>query len=194
MSSLVGHASQRAPSTNQRRIRAPLFGNGVDDIDRVKIRLDDPATTDPCPPADIGAEDATLEFWMGAVATETTAGAISCGSGWINGSIIIDRDRFNQDREFGISLAGGAVAFDTGRDGPDKHTICGTSNVLDGSWHHIAVQHNGARNFRGAPAGPEWVGLMLRSRLERGTSLSHNSTPCGQVAKLRSTSPFSHPH
>src|SRR5262245_12183374 len=41
-----------------------FFGNGVNDIDRVKVRIDDPANSNPGSPADIGATDFTLEFWL----------------------------------------------------------------------------------------------------------------------------------
>lgn len=119
-----------------------FFGNGVDDIDRVKIRIDDPATATPGPPADIGATDFTLEFWMKATAAENQAPAVSCGSNiaWINGNIVVDRDRYNQDRKFGLSIAGGRLVFGVSGDGTGDETICGTSDVLDGLWHHVAVQ------------------------------------------------------
>ncbi len=56
-----------------------FHGNGVSDIDRVKIQIDEPPPdSTPGPPADIGAEDFTLEFWMKARASENTAGAQSC--------------------------------------------------------------------------------------------------------------------
>jgi hypothetical protein len=43
------------------------YGHGVDVIDRVKIRLDAPAlTNNPGAPADVGATDFTLEFFVGA--------------------------------------------------------------------------------------------------------------------------------
>ncbi len=119
-----------------------FHGNGVNDIDRVKIRIDDPATADPGPPADIGATDFTLEFWMKASASENTAGAVTCGGNinWIFGNIVFDRDRFNQDRKFGLSIAGGKLVFGVSGDGTGDRTICGTSNVLNEQWHHIAVQ------------------------------------------------------
>jgi hypothetical protein len=43
-----------------------FFGNGVSapDLDRVKIELDEVATTTPGPPADVGATDFTIEFRM----------------------------------------------------------------------------------------------------------------------------------
>ena len=119
-----------------------FFGNGVNDVDRVKIRIDDPETTAPGPPADIGATDFTLEFWMRGFAADNTAPAISCGFNidWIYGNIIVDRDRYNQDRKFGISIAGGIVAYGVSGDATGDRTICGTRDVLDGSWHHVAVQ------------------------------------------------------
>src|SRR5690606_34812917 len=39
-------------------------GMGAGDVDRVKIRIDDPTNALPGPPADIGAADFTLELWI----------------------------------------------------------------------------------------------------------------------------------
>src|SRR5438309_3228144 len=90
-----------------------FHGNGVNDIDRVKIQIDDPATTAPGPPADVGATDFTLEFWVRALAVENRAPAVACGANnnWIFGNIVVDRDRFNQGRAFGLSIAGGVMVF-----------------------------------------------------------------------------------
>jgi len=119
-----------------------FFGNGVNDIDRVKIQIDDPTNNNPGPPADVGATDFTIEFWMRANASENPAPAVSCGStyGWITGNIVFDRDRFAQGRAFGISIGNGRFAFGINGDGTGTTTICGTTNVLDGQWHHVAVQ------------------------------------------------------
>jgi hypothetical protein len=119
-----------------------FFGSGVNDIDRVKIQIDDPANSVPGPPADVGAEDFTLEFWMKARASENLASAVNCGAdiNWIFGNIVFDRDRYNQDRKFGLSIAGGVFVFGVSGDGTGNLTICGTTNVLDEQWHHIAVQ------------------------------------------------------
>ncbi len=120
-----------------------FFGTGSGDIDRVKIRLDDPATSQPGPPADIGATDFTIEWWMRADLLDNPAPAVECGPfnvNWIFGNIIIDRDRFNQDRKFGMSLAGGQLVFGVSGDGTGDATLCGTSNLADGEWHHVAVQ------------------------------------------------------
>ncbi len=119
-----------------------FHGNGAGDIDRVKIRVDDPATSLPGPPADVGATDFTIEFWMKAGAAENTAAAVGCGDNiaWIYGNIVMDRDRFNQDRKFGLSVAGGVLVFGVSGDGTGDRTLCGTTTVLDGRWHHVAVQ------------------------------------------------------
>jgi hypothetical protein len=119
-----------------------FFGTGAGDVDRVKIPIDDPATTNPGPPADIGAEDFTLEFWMKANGADNTATAITCGanSDWIFGNVVIDRDRFSQERDYGLSLAGGRIVFGVNGPGNLARTLCGTTSVLDGGWHHIAVQ------------------------------------------------------
>jgi hypothetical protein len=119
-----------------------FHGNGVNDIDRVKIRVDDPLTDLPGPPADVGATDFTIEFWMRARAADNSAPPVACGANidWIYGNILLDRDRYNQDRKFGLSIAGGRVVFGVSGDGAGDRTICGATGVLDDAWHHVAVQ------------------------------------------------------
>ena len=101
-----------------------------------------PPIPDPGPPADVGATDFTIEFWMKAAAADNTAGPVSCGSNvdWINGNIVVDRDRFGLDRKFGVSIAGGTVVFGVSGDGTGDRTICGVRPVLDSAWHHVAVE------------------------------------------------------
>jgi hypothetical protein len=117
-----------------------FYGNGVNDIDRVKIAVDDPATSSPGPPVDVGSTDFTVEFWVRGNRADNLAGSINCGANlnWIYGNIVVDRDRFNQNRDFGVSFGAGRVAFGARISG--GRTICGSSDVLDGSWHHVAVQ------------------------------------------------------
>ena len=124
-----------------------FFGNGSGDIDRIKIRVDDPANNNPGPPADIGAGDFTIEFWIKGSAVDNT-NTVRCGPGvygWIDGNIILDRDRFNLPRGFGLSLGAGRVAFGADAGGGNIATHCGARNVLDGQWHHVAV----TRSFGG---------------------------------------------
>ncbi len=113
-----------------------FFGNGVNDIDRVKISIDNPPV-----PADVGATDFTIEFWMKAIAGENSAAnCISGNDGWINGNIMFDRDVFGDGDfgDYGISLFGDGIAFGV-HNGTSGDGICGTTNVADSQWHHIAV-------------------------------------------------------
>lgn len=137
---LLALAALAGPAAAQSSLR--FHGNGTGDVDRVKIRIDDPATALPGPPADLGAADFTIEFFLRGTAAENGAPAVACGAGidWIYGNIVFDRDRYNQDRKFGLSVAGGVVAFGVSGDGTGDFTICGATDVLDGAWHHVAAQ------------------------------------------------------
>jgi hypothetical protein len=121
-----------------------FFGTGAGDIDRVKIRIDDPATNVPGPPADVGAGDFTVEFWLRAPSGSNPAGAITCGANndWINGNIVFDRDRYNQGRAYGISLGAGRVAFGIDTASGTERTICGSRDLRDNAWHHVAAQRD----------------------------------------------------
>ena len=133
---LLAAASASASSS----MRFPGNGSGV--VEGVKVSLDDPATSEPGPPADVGAADFTIEFWMRASAEENGAAAVTCGANadWTEGHIVVDRDRSHPDRKFGVSIAGGRVVFGVSGDGTGDRTICGARRVLDDAWHHVAVQ------------------------------------------------------
>jgi hypothetical protein len=116
-----------------------FFGNGVDDIDRIKIPIDNPAR-----PADVGATDFTVELWMRADTTASWgSAAFPCpgsNNGWIYGNILVDRDRLSNGRNYGISVLDRAIAFGVANDS-ERFTLCGTTDVVsDGQWHHVAVQ------------------------------------------------------
>ena len=92
--------------------------------------------------ANIGAGDFTVEVWLRGALGDNGAGN-SCGTGeaaWINGNIFIDRDVFGggDHGDYGLSLYAGRVAFGASS-ASNGATICGSRNVLDGAWHHIAV-------------------------------------------------------
>lgn len=117
-------------------------GNGTGDIDRVKIRIDQPGVTGKAWPMDVGTTDFTVEFRVKGT-LEANKGTVQCGpsNAWITGNRLIDRDRFNVPRKYGVSLSGGKVAFGvTGENGSFDYTLCGSVNVLDGAWHHVAVE------------------------------------------------------
>jgi len=90
-----------------------FHGNGSGDIDRVKVPIDDPADSNPGPPADVGAEDFTIEFWMRGAAADNASAPVSCGANveWRHGNVVVDRDRLGLDRKFGVSIAGSKVVF-----------------------------------------------------------------------------------
>ena len=113
-----------------------FFGTGTGNIDRVRIRIDAPAT-----PADIGAADFTIEFWL-RTTPGNNASAISPGANynWTNGNIVFDRDRLNTVRGFGISLGGGMVTFGVKNADDVIETWRGTTDIRDGQWHHVVVQ------------------------------------------------------
>lgn len=152
-----------------------FYGHGTNDIDRLKIRVDDPSNLmdEPGPPVDVGETDFTIEVWMKAAATDNAARAIACGAGhfsWISGNIILDRDRFSAGgRDFGMSLVnGGRIALGVENADGQAHTLCGSTNVLDDSWHHVAVQ-------RRASDGSLWI--FVDGRLD-----GQASGPAGDVS------------
>jgi len=112
-----------------------FFGSGENDIDRVKIHIDPPV------PADLGATDFTIEWWMKASLGDNDAqAACNQNSGWITGNILIDRDVWGAGDygEFGVALNVGRIAFGVSY-GSQGNTICGNTTVADGQWHHVAV-------------------------------------------------------
>jgi glucose/arabinose dehydrogenase len=118
-----------------------FHGNGAS-VDRVKIPIDNPADASSGPPADVGAGDFTIEFWMRAAAADNTSSAVSCGANaaWVDGNVVVDRDRAGADRKFGVSIAGGVVVFGVSGEGTGDLTICSGRGVLDDRWHHVAVE------------------------------------------------------
>ena len=83
----LGQAA-RLPVSTPPGLSLRFNGNGFGDIDRVKIRIDNPAV-----PADIGASDFTIEFWMKAsLADNPGIARCNVNDGWITGNILLDRD------------------------------------------------------------------------------------------------------
>lgn len=130
-------AWQSAPTVSGFSLR--FYGNGVGDIDRVKIRIDNPAV-----PVDIGAENLTIEFWMKAsLGDNPNRASCNANDGWITGNIILDRDIYGGGDygDFGISLNQGRVAFGVSL-GSSGTTLCGATPVANDIWHHIALTRN----------------------------------------------------
>ncbi len=128
-----------------------FYGTGVGppgQQDRVRIPVDDNVPGAGSWGVDVGAGSFTLEFWIrGQLAdnnTSSAGGDIELWNySWIDGNIVLDRDVWcGTERKWGVSIAGGRVRFGTGTgdSGPDaNHTLEGSSIVLDGTWHHVAV-------------------------------------------------------
>jgi hypothetical protein len=124
-----------------------FYGNGVaaPDLDRVKIPLGNPSR-----PVNVSG-NFTLEFWMKTANVADNTGVAGCGNndGWITGNIIFDRDIFSEleNGDYGIALHRSGttrrIAFgaSTSASGGGT-TLCGSINVADGNWHHVAVTRN----------------------------------------------------
>ena len=119
-----------------------FFGNGGLYGDRVLIALDDPDTVEPGPPVDVGDEDFTIELWIRPDADANGNPMITCGAtnDWVTSNIVVDRDRHSQPPSFGVGIAGGVMVWAVQGEAGDPWSMCGTANVLDGGWHHVAVQ------------------------------------------------------
>jgi hypothetical protein len=112
-----------------------FYGNGRDDVDRVKVRIDAPER-----PADVGG-DFTLEWWMKALPGQNAAqGCAPAADGWITGNILYDRDVYGAgDRgDWGVALFREGLAFGVAR-GNEAAGLCGARDLADGRWHHVAV-------------------------------------------------------
>ena len=133
-----------------------FYGNSPGDLDRVKIRIDDIDTDYAGPPVDVGYTDFTIEFWLKANAAENTASAITCGanSNWTLGNVVFDSSRTNMPEGLGVSIAGGKLAYGLSTSDGEL-TLCSSTDVTDGEWHHIAVERN---RWGGAiPDGYLWL-------------------------------------
>ncbi|GIU85270.1 MAG: hypothetical protein KatS3mg008_2045 [Acidimicrobiales bacterium] len=121
-------------------------GTGTDRGDRVEIPVDPPT------PVDVGSTDFTIEWWMRGRAADNAQGYVTCGAGvygWITGHTIVDRDRWPlsgaDGRDFGVSVgADGRLAFGVENASGQRRTVCtdASVSVLDGQWHHVAVQRS----------------------------------------------------
>lgn len=136
----VGTAA--AAATGNHALR--FGGTGRDDVDRVKIALHD--GEDRSLGVDVGGGDMTIELWLRARPGDNPAPRVECGDNvaWISGHVVVDRDRYNQGRKYGLSLAGGAVVFGVSDGAGSDRTVCGATRIDDDRWHHVAVTRVGA--------------------------------------------------
>ncbi len=117
-----------------------FFGNGTNDIDRVKIDITQSGKL-----INIGG-DFTIEFEIKAKLSDNPLGSsATTGSNddWTLGHIIIDRDIFGEGDygDFGISLANGRVAFGVNK-GNNSYTLITSQQIPDNQWVWVAVTRN----------------------------------------------------
>jgi hypothetical protein len=135
---------QHASATSLR-----FFGTGANNIDRVRVLIEQPGPAGGTP-ADIGRDDFTVEFWMKGTLDNTSSGVADGNNfSWIFGNIIIDRASVSQGTSWGMSVSredpqqqppSGQICFGLANVSNEQYTACGTTNVLDNQWHHVAVQ------------------------------------------------------
>lgn len=118
-----------------------FFGNGINDIDRVKIPIDNP-------PKAVDVDfDFTIEFQIKAELSDNPLGSIvheGNNDSWVFGHVIIDRDIFGngENGDYGVSLANGKIAFGV-NNGTNSYTTISNLIVADGFWHYVAITRNG---------------------------------------------------
>lgn len=122
-----------------------FVGNADNDVDRVTIEVGNGQ------PANIGAADFTIEFWLraGTGNNQTLPRCNDTGYNWTTGNILLDRDRTPPNyRDFGLAIMAGRVVFGIEPTAGNSYTMCSTANVRDdGDWHHVAIQRRRSDGF-----------------------------------------------
>jgi hypothetical protein len=114
-----------------------FYGNTASNQDKLRIELDSPAN----PSVDVGAGDATWEFWIQCAYADNTSDSIADAR---YSNIILDRDIWGHERGFvlGVTRRSGpilAVCFGAADTGGGWATTYGTADVGDNLPHHIAL-------------------------------------------------------
>ena len=119
-----------------------FYGNGVSQIDRVRIPLEDGASTQY--PVNVGAGSFTVEAWLRCNYADNASTATDEDARYSN--IVYDRDSWGEQRGhvWGVTRSGGSLVacFGQAGSGGAWATIFSTSNIGDGEWHHVAVTRN----------------------------------------------------
>ena len=117
-----------------------FYGNGANQIDRVRIALEDGVSTQY--PPNVGAGSFTVEMWVRCAyadnASEVTDVRYS--------NPLYDRDSWGEQRGhvIGVTRRSGVLVACFGQAGAGLGwaTIRGTADIGDGNWHHVAVTRN----------------------------------------------------
>jgi hypothetical protein len=120
-----------------------LNGGGPNDTGRVKIPIDFPGYDIAGPAIDVGQDDFTIEFWLSGSKDANQQAHDEClPNAWIYGNIVLDRDRYGQGRAWGLSVLNNKITFGVSDEDGEDFSLCGSTDVLDERWHHIAVTRN----------------------------------------------------
>jgi len=155
-----------------------FFGTTADRVGRLDIARSTQIQTGITPnPLNFGG-DFTIEFWIFATSANDLFAGFGCngpGIGWISSNIVMDADRNsgNVDNDYGISIGNGSLQFGIA-DGSTSWTICGSTQVTDSQWHHVAFT-------RDASAGA--MAIYVDGQLD----VSTNQGPTGSVAFVQGT-------
>ena len=119
-----------------------FYGNAVSQIDRVRIPLEDGASTQY--PVNVGAGSFTVEAWLRCAYADNASTATDEDARYSN--IVYDRDSWGEQRGhvWGVTRSGGSLVacFGQAGSGGAWATIFSTSDIGDGEWHHVAVTRN----------------------------------------------------
>jgi hypothetical protein len=120
--------------------RLRFYGNGVSQIDRVRIPLDVDSTSTAI---DVGASDFTYECWLNCDYDDNTSVSISDAR---ESNIFMDRDIYNHERGWvaGVTRVSSELraCFGLAGAGASWDTIIGTTEIGDNEWHHVAIDRN----------------------------------------------------
>jgi hypothetical protein len=116
--------------------------SGDENENRILIPIDNPETSDPGPPVDVGSQDFTIEWWIKTRPSDNVAPEVACGknTNWMFGNIILDSYVEDSNTGFGISLSDGHLIFGVSEKNNGNLSICGNKDIRDGNWHHIAIE------------------------------------------------------
>jgi hypothetical protein len=191
---LVTTAAAQAFSTASVR----FYGTGgTTTVDRIKVPVDPPA------PADVGGGDFTVELWLKGTRADNdtpTTGYRADGDAedasidWIYGNIIADRDIFGPGPDWGVSIHRdgplddrAVLRFGTENGPPDftQHTLQGSTDVLDGDWHHVAFVRERASGHKRI-----YVDGVLDVSSAAGASSGDLAYPNGRATSYPDSDPF----
>ena len=117
-----------------------FYGNATGQIDRVRIPLEDGASTQY--PPNVGAGDFTVEAWLRCAYADNASTATDEDARYSN--IVYDRDSWAEQRGhvWGVTRDGSGnliACFGQAGSGGGWATIFSTSDIGDSEWHHVAV-------------------------------------------------------